>query len=149
MYEDGDTSGLDAHSLGSAAALQVLKGYIGGDAPQTGHSADFQTKMIGMAMSEAAQMFEKTGGTASGDKQDAINGAATTMFKLFVQSKLSGGGSATTTGGGSNLSSLMSLVSTEFNGQVIAENSIGKLPCKVEAEVSTVYKHYSEYGLLK
>jgi hypothetical protein len=65
---------------------------------------DFQTKMIGMAMSEAAQMFDKSGN--GGDKQEAVNGAAATMFKLMAQSKMSSlmGGSNS---GGGGLSSML------------------------------------------
>lgn len=95
-YGGGDTSNMSANAIGSAAALQVLKSYMsGGDAQQKTSSSggDFQTKMIGMAMSEAAKMFDKTGGT-SGDKQEAVNGAAATMFKLMLQSKLTGGGAS-------------------------------------------------------
>jgi hypothetical protein len=113
VYGGGDTSNLSANAIGGAAALQVLKNYMsGGDASQKAAATaatppapggDFQTKMIGMAMSEAAKMFDKTSGT-TGDKQDAVNGAASTMFKLMVQSKLSGGG---TTGSGGGVTSLL------------------------------------------
>jgi len=53
-------------------------------------------------------MFDKSGGAASGNKQDAVNGAAMTVMKLLVQSKFSGG----TTGGGNSggLGGLLSLV---------------------------------------
>lgn len=60
-----------------------------------------------MAMAEATKLFDSSGGAASGNKQDAVNGAAMTVMKLLVQSKFSG-----TTGGGSSggLGSLMGLV---------------------------------------
>lgn len=67
-----------------------------------------------MAMAEASKLFDKSGGAASGSKQDAINGAGMMVMKMLVQSKMSGGG-----GGGSGGSSqhggmgdLMSLVSS-------------------------------------
>jgi hypothetical protein len=66
-----------------------------------------QTQIISMAMAEATKMFDKTGG--SGNKQEAVNGAAMTAMKLLVQSKLGG----SPFGGGSNsggLSGLASLV---------------------------------------
>jgi len=63
-----------------------------------------QTQLISMAMAEATKVFDKTGG--KGDKQDAVNGAAMTVMKLLVQSKLTTGGSDS---GG--LGSLLSLVS--------------------------------------
>lgn len=39
-------------------------------------------------MSEAAKLFNQSGGAASGGKQDAVNGAAQMMMKLLVQSKM-------------------------------------------------------------
>jgi hypothetical protein len=56
-------------------------------------------------MAEASKLFDKSGGAASGNKQDVVNGAAMTVMKLLVQSKFSGGGNS----GG--MGSLMGLVS--------------------------------------
>jgi len=59
-------------------------------------------------MAEASQLFDSSGGASSGNKQDAVNGAASTVMKLLVQSKLS----ALTGGGNSGgLGSLMGLAS--------------------------------------
>lgn len=60
-------------------------------------------------MAEATKLFDSAGGASSGNKQDAVNGAAMTVMKLLVQSKFSG-----TTGGGDSggLSGLMGLVSS-------------------------------------
>lgn len=44
-------------------------------------------------MSEAAKLFNQSGGAASGGKQDAVNGAAQMMMKLLVQSKMCVGSS--------------------------------------------------------
>lgn len=93
-------------------------GGSGGSASASaGGGGDFQSKLIGLAMSEAATLFDKTGHT--GDKQDAVNGAASTMFKLLVQSKVTGsgagGGEPTTLTGGSNsggLNQLLEMVCT-------------------------------------
>jgi hypothetical protein len=65
-----------------------------------------------MAMSEASKLFDQSGGAASGNKQDAVNGAAMTVMKLVVQSKFSGG----SIGGGDSggLGSMMGLVSTFY-----------------------------------
>ncbi|THH02619.1 hypothetical protein EW026_g318 [Hermanssonia centrifuga] len=59
-------------------------------------------------MAEASKLFDSAGGAASGNKQDAVNGAAMTVMKLLVQSKFSG-----TTGGGNSggLGGLMGLAS--------------------------------------
>ena len=61
-------------------------------------------------MAEATKLFDKFGGGSSGNKQDAVNGAAMTVMKLLVQSKFGG---AQTVGGSNSggLSSLMGIVS--------------------------------------
>lgn len=93
-----------------------MKKFMSGGGQESSSGGDFQTKMIAMAMSEAATLFDKSGNT--GSKQDAVNGAATTMFKLLVQSKLTGGGKdggepVAVTGGSNSggLGSLLSMVS--------------------------------------
>lgn len=83
-----------------------MKRFTSGSSNQGGGT---QTQLISLAMAEATKMFDKFGGNVTGNKQDAVNGAAMTVMKLLVQSKL-GGGSVM---GGSNsggLGSLMSLV---------------------------------------
>jgi len=52
--------------------------------------------LISMAMGEASKLFDQHG-CSSGGKQDAVNGAAMTVTKLLVQSKMSG-----MTGGGNS-----------------------------------------------
>ncbi len=85
---------------------QVLKQFTSGGSSSGGGS---QTQLISLAMAEASKLFDKSGGAASGNKQDAVNGAAMTVMKLLVQSKFSGG----TTGGSNSggLGQLMGLVS--------------------------------------
>ena len=114
-YGSGGPSNMSASSLGSAAAMQILKQFTGGGSGHSsgghGSSGGFsQTKLISMAMAEASKLFDKSGGSASGNKQDAVNGAAMTVMKLMVQSKLSGGH---TTGGSNSggLGGLMSMAS--------------------------------------
>ncbi|RDB28669.1 hypothetical protein Hypma_015787 [Hypsizygus marmoreus] len=109
-YTEGNAGNLSASSLGSAAALQVLKQFTSGGKSSGSGS---QTQLISMAMAEATKLFDKSGGAASGNKQDAVNGAAMTVMKLLVQSKFGGGGSSTTIGGSNSggLSGLMSLAS--------------------------------------
>jgi len=108
-YGQGNSKSLDASSLGSAAALQALKNFTGGggsSAPSGNSSSGggMQSKLIGMAMAEASKLFDSQGGASSGNKQDAVNGAAATVMKLLIQSKLSG------TVGGGNSGGLGSLV---------------------------------------
>ena len=91
--------------MGGAAALQVrparnwLRHYLNLHRAQAlkkftsgggGSGGGSQTQLISMAMSEASKLFDQHGGTASGGKQDAVNGAAMTVTKLLVQSKVSG-----------------------------------------------------------
>lgn len=95
-YENGNAGSLPAHAMGSAAALQVLKQFT------SGGGGGSQTQLISMAMAEATKLFDSSGGAASGSKQDAVNGAAMTVMKLFVQSKFSstiGGGDSGGLGG--------------------------------------------------
>lgn len=69
-----------------------------------------------MAMAEASKLFEQSGGAASGNKQDAVNGAAMTVMKLLVQSKFSSVTGGSSSGG---LSGLMSLVSRLFSSDFV------------------------------
>lgn len=43
-----------------------------------------------MAISEAAKMFDKSGGAATGNKQDAVNSAGQTVMKLLLKNQVSG-----------------------------------------------------------
>ncbi|KAJ2921314.1 hypothetical protein H1R20_g15785, partial [Candolleomyces eurysporus] len=109
VYNEGKTSGLSASALGSAAALQVLKQFTSSSSSSSssGKGGNSQTQLISLAMAEATKLFDKTGGSASGNKQDAVNGAAMTIMKLLVQSKFSGGTVGGKDSGG--LSGLLSL----------------------------------------
>nr|AKF12277.1 beta-flanking protein [Collybia nuda] len=110
-YKEGNLSGLNASSLGSAAAMQVLQQFTSGGKGSGGSSGGSSTDLISLAMAEATKLFDKSGGTASGNKQDAVNGAAMTVMKLLVQSKFSGGAATT---GGSNSGGLGGLLSLEL-----------------------------------
>lgn len=99
----------------SCVGVQILKQFTGGGSHGTSTGGGgSQTQLISMAMAEATKLFDKSGGAASGNKQDAVNGAAMTVMKLLVQSKFSGAG---TTGGSNSggLSGLLSLVSSTFS----------------------------------
>ncbi|KAI0275023.1 hypothetical protein BC834DRAFT_921195 [Gloeopeniophorella convolvens] len=105
-YQEDSAGALPASSMGSAAALQVLKSFTSGSSGGSGGRS--QTDLISMAMAEASKLFDKSGGASSGGKQDAINSAGMTVMKLLVQSKFSAA-----TGGGSSggLGGLMGLAS--------------------------------------
>lgn len=118
---------MNAHDMGGAAALQVsfdvinflIDGLFNSVHPTTqvlkkftsggsGGGGGSTSQLISLAMAEASKLFDKSGGAASGNKQDAVNGAAMTVMKLLAQSKLSGTMGGNNSGG---LSSLMGLVS--------------------------------------
>jgi len=105
IYKEGSSDGLSAKSMGSAAALQVLGQFTGGGGG--GSKAKSKTDLISLAMAEASKLFDSSGGSAQGNKQDAVNSAGLTIMKLFVQSKLGGGGGA----GVGGMGGLMSLAS--------------------------------------
>ncbi|KAJ2914257.1 hypothetical protein MD484_g6145, partial [Candolleomyces efflorescens] len=108
VYNEGKTSGLSANALGGAAALQVLKQFTSGSSSSSSsQGGNSQTQLISLAMAEATKLFDKTGGSASGNKQDAVNGAAMTIMKLLVQSKFGGGATGGKDSGG--LSGLLGL----------------------------------------
>ncbi|CUA69669.1 hypothetical protein RSOLAG22IIIB_04047 [Rhizoctonia solani] len=106
-YDKGKASSLDAGSLGSAAAMQVLKNFTSGGGPASSGGGNTQSQLIALAMSEASKLFESQG-SKSGQKQDAVNGAAMTIMKLLVQSKTGPGAS---NAGGNDLGSVFSLAS--------------------------------------
>ena len=86
--------------------IQALKQFTSGNKGSSA-SGGSQTQLISMAMAEATKLFDKSGGATSGNKQDAVNGAAMTVMKLMVQSKFSGAVGGGNSGG---LGGLMSLV---------------------------------------
>jgi len=108
IYDERSTSGMSASSMGSAAALEVMKKFTGGGGKHDSKKPHSKTDLISLAMAEASKLFDKSGGTSHGNKQDAVNSAGLTIMKLMVQSKLSGGH---TTGGkdSGGLGGLMSM----------------------------------------
>ncbi|KAF9648506.1 hypothetical protein BDM02DRAFT_3115270 [Thelephora ganbajun] len=114
IYQEKSTSGMSASSLGSAAALEIVKQFTGGG-HQDSKKPSSKTDLISLAMAEASNLFDKFGGSAHGNKQDAVNSAGLTIMKLLVQSKFSGafGG-----GGSGGLGGLLSLDMTTVYGRV-------------------------------
>ncbi|VDB86591.1 unnamed protein product [Peniophora sp. CBMAI 1063] len=107
-YQQDNAGGMDANSMGAAAALQALKMFTSGGGSSSGGGSGSTSSLISMAMAEASKLFDKSGGASGGDKQSVVNSAAMTVMKLVVQSKFSG-----TTGGSNSggLGSLMSMAS--------------------------------------
>lgn len=95
--------------MGAAAAMQAFKKFTGGggSSAQSSGGGDMQSKLIGMAMSEAAQLFDKSGGAASGNKQDAVNSAGMMVMKMLVKSKFSSMTGGSNSGGLGSLASMV------------------------------------------
>ena len=102
VYQQGGSGGLSGSTIGTAAALQTLKGFLSGGGSGT-HSptpfcmdtADFaagqnnNNAFIGQAMSAAAQLFDQhnaQGNVQQGTKQEAISSAASMAMKFLKQS---------------------------------------------------------------
>ncbi|KAM0753178.1 hypothetical protein T439DRAFT_323811 [Meredithblackwellia eburnea MCA 4105] len=89
-YGQGNASQLGASSMGAAAAMQAFKSFTSGSSGSDTSGGSFQSKLIGQAMSEAAKLFDQSGGAASGSKQDAVNSAGQTVMKLLLKNQVSG-----------------------------------------------------------
>ena len=98
---------MDASGMGAAAAMQAFKMFTSGGGSQSSSGGGMQSKLMGMAMSEAAKLFESSGGASSGNKQDAVNSAGMTVMKLMMKSKMNSMMGGSDSGG---LSSLMGMV---------------------------------------
>jgi len=92
-----------------------MKKFTGGggkhDSKHDSKKPQSKTDLISLAMAEASKLFDKSGGSSHGNKQDAVNSAGLTIMKLMVKSKFSG---SHTTGGkdSGGLSGLMSMVNS-------------------------------------
>ncbi|GAA5920332.1 hypothetical protein JCM1841_004538 [Sporobolomyces salmonicolor] len=107
-YSQGNAGNMSSGSMGAAEALQAFKKFTQGGGSDSSSGGNFQTQLIGQAMSEAAALFDQNGGSAGGDKQTAVNSAAATAMKLLMKSQMSG-----MIGGGNSggLGSMLSMAS--------------------------------------
>ncbi|KAI1827141.1 hypothetical protein F4861DRAFT_433486 [Xylaria intraflava] len=105
--EGDDRHEADDRSMGSAAAMQALKMFVGGQSGNTSQSSS-QSAFVGLAMAEASKLFDKQAsqGKVSSDssKESAVMQAGEMALKMYMKSQ--GGGSS-----GSGASGLMSLAS--------------------------------------
>jgi hypothetical protein len=65
-----------------------------------------------MAMAEASNLFDSSGGSSKGTKQDAVNSAGMTIMKFMVQSKINSMVGGSNSGG---MSGLMGMVGVSFS----------------------------------
>lgn len=95
----GHNQQANSNNVGAAAAMQAAKMFNSGSNED---AKGGQNKLIGMAMAQAAQLFDQQqaqGKTSEGaTKQDAVAKAAQMALKFYMKSEAGGGGS----GGGSS-----------------------------------------------
>lgn len=94
FFGDGDDNDdADDRSMGSAAAMQALKMFSGG---QSSGGSQSQSAFIGLAMSEASKLFDQQssqGKVASGSsKESAIMQAGEMALKMYMKSGGQSGG---------------------------------------------------------
>ncbi|KAL9933391.1 hypothetical protein V8E36_007567 [Tilletia maclaganii] len=85
---DTATSG----EIGQAAALNAIKGFLGGGNNGGGGSGNAQQQMIGAAMAAAGNLFDQkqSQGQASGLKEEAMQKAGEAVMKLMIKNQVSG-----------------------------------------------------------
>ncbi|KAI1502964.1 hypothetical protein F5X99DRAFT_377142 [Biscogniauxia marginata] len=112
--EDDDGDDADDRSMGSAAAMQALKLFSGG---QSGSSPEnnSQSAFIGLAMAEASKLFDQKAsqGKVSGEssKESAVLKAGEMALKMYLKSQGSTGQSESGSGSASGASGLLNLAS--------------------------------------
>jgi hypothetical protein len=83
--------------MGSAAAMQALKMFTGGQSGNT-HQGNSQNAFVGMAMAQASKLFDhqqSQGNVASGaSKESAVQQAGEMALKMYMQSQGKSGGGA-------------------------------------------------------
>ncbi|KAI4861969.1 hypothetical protein F4820DRAFT_431918 [Hypoxylon rubiginosum] len=106
FFEKDDDDEADDRSMGSAAAMQALKMFSGGQSGNTQETSS-QSAFVGLAMAEASKLFDQKAsqGKVSSDssKNTAVMKAGEMALKMYMKSQ---GGSS-----GSSSSSLLGLAS--------------------------------------
>ncbi|EUC50914.1 hypothetical protein COCMIDRAFT_80694, partial [Bipolaris oryzae ATCC 44560] len=114
FYGNGGSGGGQASSnnVGAAAAMQALKMF---NNSSNEDAKGGQNKFIGMAMGQAAQLFDKQqsqGNTdASATKQDAIVQAGKFALQFYMKSQMGGGSGGSGGGSDSALGGVLNMAS--------------------------------------
>ncbi|OAX43042.1 hypothetical protein K503DRAFT_779515 [Rhizopogon vinicolor AM-OR11-026] len=104
--------GMAPDAMGGAAAFKVFSDMMsGGGGGGGGSGGDMQSKLVGLAMQHAGQLFDQSGGGSGADKQSAMTSAATYVMKLMMKKEMSGMIGGSSSGG---LSGLMGMVHQNF-----------------------------------
>ncbi|KAI0198256.1 hypothetical protein F4808DRAFT_262760 [Astrocystis sublimbata] len=110
-FKGDDDNGRDAddRSMGSAAAMQALKMFTGGESGNTGKTSS-QSAFVALAMAEASKLFDKKAsqGKVSSDssKESAVMQAGEMALKMYMKSQ-----GTQQSGSGGGASGLLSLAS--------------------------------------
>ncbi|KAF2857689.1 hypothetical protein K470DRAFT_203417, partial [Piedraia hortae CBS 480.64] len=113
----GNNQSANSGNLGSAAAMQALKMFNnqGGNNNNKSGGGDMQSQFIGMAMGQAAKLFDQQhsqGNVQSGaNKQDAVAAAAQMALKMYMKSEMGGNNSGNSGSGGSGAAGLINMAS--------------------------------------
>ncbi|KAI1434089.1 hypothetical protein GGR50DRAFT_664783 [Xylaria sp. CBS 124048] len=108
-YSEGGNDGYEAddRSMGSAAAMQALKMFIGGQSGNTAEQSS-QGAFVGLAMAEASKLFDHRASqgtvSSSSTKESAVMEAGEMALKMYMKSQ----GTGVSGSGASNLMGLAS-----------------------------------------
>jgi len=96
FFGNGSSSNATSSNLGSAAAMQALKMFTGGQgaAQASTGTGGAQNAFVGMAMGEAAKLFDQqqAQGNTSSSKDEVVSQAGKMALKMFLKSEMGGGG---------------------------------------------------------
>jgi len=105
FFGSGSSSNATSNDLGSAAAMQALKMFTGGQGAAQASSGQggAQNAFVGMAMGEAAKLYDQQSsqGNTTSSKDEVVSQAAKIALKMFLKSEMGGSGA-----GGGGLMSL-------------------------------------------
>ncbi|KAJ2975447.1 hypothetical protein NUW58_g8353 [Xylaria curta] len=108
FQDDDDDNDADDRSMGSAAAMQALKKFTGGEEGNTAKTSS-QSAFVALAMAEASKLFDKKAsqGKVSSDssKESAVMQAGEMALKMYLKSQ---GTSQSSSSGSSGLLGLAS-----------------------------------------
>ncbi|KAI1451957.1 hypothetical protein F4805DRAFT_449239 [Annulohypoxylon moriforme] len=100
--DDEDEDEADDRSMGSAAAIQALKMFSGGQSGSS-HESNSQSAFVGLAMAEASKLFDQKAsqGKVSSDssKESAVMKAGEMALKMYLKSNGGGGSSSSGSSG--------------------------------------------------
>ncbi|KAI3319624.1 hypothetical protein HD806DRAFT_256514 [Xylariaceae sp. AK1471] len=101
---EDDDDDADDRSMGSAAAMQALKMFSGGQSGNTAQSSS-QSAFVALAMGEASKLFDQKASqgkvASNSSKESAVMQAGEVALKMYMKSQ--GGGNQGSSGGSSLL----------------------------------------------